>query len=118
MVGSRALTFASNSGRSCVSYRAVLVSGSRSAILIFVAVLHRVTPEMVLEMKARLQSAVDNFAYEVRPGRVARVGISIGHATYAQDGTAIDELMAAPPRMRSRPFSIGPLNRLERIGVG
>jgi len=59
----------------------------------FVAVLHRVTPEMVLEMKARLQSAVDNFAYEVRPGRVARVGISIGHATYAQDGTAIDELM-------------------------
>lgn len=59
----------------------------------FVAVLHRVTPDMVLEMKARLQAAVDNFAYEVRPGRVARIGISIGHATYGQDGTAIDELM-------------------------
>lgn len=59
----------------------------------FVAVLHRVTPEMVMEMKSRLQAVVDSFAYEVRPGRVARVGISIGHATYGQDGTAIDELM-------------------------
>jgi len=59
----------------------------------FVAVLHRVTPDMVLEMKLRLQAAVDNFAYEVRPGRVARIGISIGYATYGQDGIAIDELM-------------------------
>jgi diguanylate cyclase (GGDEF)-like protein/putative nucleotidyltransferase with HDIG domain len=59
----------------------------------FVAVLHRVTPDLVHEMKTRLQSAVDSFAYEVRPGRVARVGISIGYATYGQDGTAIDELM-------------------------
>jgi diguanylate cyclase (GGDEF)-like protein/putative nucleotidyltransferase with HDIG domain len=59
----------------------------------FVAVLHRVTPDMVSEMKTRLQSAVDSFAYEVRPGRVARVGISIGYATYGEDGTAIDELM-------------------------
>ena len=59
----------------------------------FVAVLHRVTPELVQEMKSRLQAAVDSFEYEVRPGRVARVGISIGHATYGQDGTAIDELM-------------------------
>jgi len=59
----------------------------------FVAVLHRVTPEMVTEMKTRLQAAVDNFTYEVRPGRLAHVGISIGYATYGQDGTAIDELM-------------------------
>jgi diguanylate cyclase (GGDEF)-like protein len=59
----------------------------------FVAVLHRVTPDMVCEMKTRLQSAVEGFAYEVRPGRVARVGISIGYATYGPDGTAIDELM-------------------------
>lgn len=59
----------------------------------FVAVLHRVTPEMVLEMKTRLQAAVDSFAHEVRPGRIARVGISIGYATYGQDGSAIDELM-------------------------
>ncbi|MEK6324794.1 MAG: HD domain-containing phosphohydrolase [Acidobacteriota bacterium] len=59
----------------------------------FVAVLHRVTPDLVYEMKTRLQTAVDSFVYEVRPGRVARVGISIGYATYGQDGTAIDELM-------------------------
>jgi diguanylate cyclase (GGDEF)-like protein len=59
----------------------------------FVAVLHRATPEVVLDLKMRLQDSVDNLAYEVRPGRVARVGISIGYATYGQDGTAIDELM-------------------------
>lgn len=59
----------------------------------FVAVLHRATPEIVVEMKARVQSAVEQFAYEVRPGRVARIGISIGFATYGQDGELIDELM-------------------------
>lgn len=59
----------------------------------FVAVMHRVTPEMVLDMKTRLQAAVDGFAYEVRPGKFARIGISIGYATYGEDGTALDELM-------------------------
>ena len=70
------------------------------------AVLHRVTPDMVLEMKTRLQSAVDNFVFQVRPGRVARIGISIGHATYGQDGTAIDELMeVADQRMYQDKFA-------------
>jgi GGDEF domain-containing protein len=48
---------------------------------------------------------VDNFSYEVRPGRVARIGISIGHAAYGQDGTAIDELMeVADQRMYQDKF--------------
>ena len=59
----------------------------------FVAVLHHATPEVVSDLKQRLQSAVDSFAHEVRPGRVARIGISIGFATYGTDGFAIDELM-------------------------
>lgn len=59
----------------------------------FVAVLHHATPDVVIDLKHRLQSAVDSFAHEVRAGRVARVGISIGYATYAADGYAIDELM-------------------------
>jgi diguanylate cyclase (GGDEF)-like protein/putative nucleotidyltransferase with HDIG domain len=72
----------------------------------FVAVLHRATPEMVIDLRNRLQAAVDNFAHEVRPGRVARVGISIGHATYGQDGTAIDELMEmADQRMYEDKFA-------------
>jgi diguanylate cyclase (GGDEF)-like protein/putative nucleotidyltransferase with HDIG domain len=60
----------------------------------FVAVLHRPTPEMVADLKIRLQRAVDSFTHEVMPGRMARVGISIGYATYGQDGMAINELMA------------------------
>jgi diguanylate cyclase (GGDEF)-like protein/putative nucleotidyltransferase with HDIG domain len=59
----------------------------------FVAVLHHATHDVVFDLKQRLQSAVDNFAHEVRPGRVARVGISIGHSTYGEDGHEIDELM-------------------------
>jgi diguanylate cyclase (GGDEF)-like protein/putative nucleotidyltransferase with HDIG domain len=59
----------------------------------FVAVLHDATEEVVQELKERLQEAVDNCAHEVRFGRVARVGISIGYATYQEDGYAIDELM-------------------------
>jgi diguanylate cyclase (GGDEF)-like protein/putative nucleotidyltransferase with HDIG domain len=59
----------------------------------FVVVLHRATTEVVLDLRQRIQSAVDNFGHEVRPGRVARVGISIGYATFGEDGSAIDELM-------------------------
>jgi diguanylate cyclase (GGDEF)-like protein/putative nucleotidyltransferase with HDIG domain len=59
----------------------------------FVAVLHHATPDVVVDLKQRLQSAVDCFAHEVRPGRVARIGISIGHSTLGEDGYAIDELM-------------------------
>ena len=71
----------------------------------FVAVLHRATPEMILDLKERLQAAVDGFAHEVRPGRIARVGISIGHAIYGQDGMAIDELMeVADQRMYEDKF--------------
>ncbi|HKV37897.1 MAG TPA: HD domain-containing phosphohydrolase, partial [Blastocatellia bacterium] len=59
----------------------------------FVAVLHQATKEIVEDLKMRLQAAVDGFAHEVRPGRVARIGVSIGSATYGIDGFAIDELM-------------------------
>jgi diguanylate cyclase (GGDEF)-like protein/putative nucleotidyltransferase with HDIG domain len=76
--------------------RAVVRSGDiliRYAGDEFVAILHRATPEVVIDLKSRLQAAIDHCAYEMRPGRVARVGISIGYVTYGQDGTAIDELM-------------------------
>ena len=59
----------------------------------FVAVLHQATRDAVDDLKARLQTAVDGFAHEVRPGRVARVGISIGFATLGSDGFDISELM-------------------------
>lgn len=66
----------------------------------FVAVLHHATPEAAADLKLRLQSAVDGFAHEVRPGRVARIGISIGYSTYGHDGFALEELMeAADERM-------------------
>lgn len=59
----------------------------------FVAVLHRATPDVVIELKMRMQEAIDDIAHEVRPGRIARVGVSIGYASYGQDGCSIDDLM-------------------------
>ncbi|HEY7545372.1 MAG TPA: HD domain-containing phosphohydrolase, partial [Blastocatellia bacterium] len=59
----------------------------------FAAMLHRATPEVILDLKLRVQSAVDSFEHEVRPTRVAQVGISIGYAAYGADGHTIDELM-------------------------
>jgi diguanylate cyclase (GGDEF)-like protein/putative nucleotidyltransferase with HDIG domain len=81
--------------------RAVVRSGDlviRYAGDEFVAILHRATPEVVADLKSRLQTAVEHCAYEVRPGRVARVGISIGYVTFGEDGTAIDELMEVADR--------------------
>lgn len=81
--------------------RAVVRSGDiviRYAGDEFVAILHRATPEVVADLKSRLQTAIDHCAYEVRAGRVARIGISIGYVTYGQDGTAIDELMEIADR--------------------
>ncbi len=59
----------------------------------FVAVIHRATPDTVAELKLRLQAAVEEYAYEAGPDRVARVGLSIGHATYGEDGLSLGELM-------------------------
>lgn len=59
----------------------------------FVAVLHHPTKDGPGDLKLRLQAAVDSFAHEVRPGRVARIGISIGYSTYGRDGFALEELM-------------------------
>jgi diguanylate cyclase (GGDEF)-like protein/putative nucleotidyltransferase with HDIG domain len=81
--------------------RAVVRSGDiviRYAGDEFVAILHRATPEVVADLKSRLQAAIDHCTYEARPGRVACVGISIGHVTYGEDGTAIDELMEVADR--------------------
>jgi diguanylate cyclase (GGDEF)-like protein/putative nucleotidyltransferase with HDIG domain len=64
----------------------------------FVAILHYATPDVVSDLKQRLQTAVEDFAHEVRPGRVARIGISIGHAALGCDGVAIDELMEVADR--------------------
>lgn len=64
----------------------------------FIALLHKATPSSVRELKRRLQFAVDNFAYEVRPGQIARVGLSIGHATFGEDGCSLEELIEAADR--------------------
>jgi diguanylate cyclase (GGDEF)-like protein len=64
----------------------------------FIALLHQATPASIRELKRRLQFAVDNFAYEVRPGQIARLGLSVGHATFGEDGRSLEELIEAADR--------------------
>jgi diguanylate cyclase (GGDEF)-like protein/putative nucleotidyltransferase with HDIG domain len=64
----------------------------------FIALLHQATPDSIRELKRRLQFAVDNFTYEVRPGQIAQVGLSIGHATFGEDGHSLEELIEAADR--------------------
>ena len=47
------------------------------------------------EMAGRIQREVDNRAFEVSPGRSVSVGISIGCASWSEDGNTLEELLHA-----------------------
>jgi len=59
----------------------------------FVGVLIGTTSEQTDEVIARIQSAVEAFEIEVRPGKAVSVGVSIGKAVFPNDGTTLEELM-------------------------
>lgn len=61
----------------------------------FVAVLLRTTRHDAAEMASRIQREVDNRAFEVTPGRSVSVGISIGSASWPEDGNSLEELLHA-----------------------
>jgi len=59
----------------------------------FVAVMSQTGPKDAALLAKRLQMLVEEFRLEVRPGKYARVGISVGLATYPKDGESLDVLM-------------------------
>jgi diguanylate cyclase (GGDEF)-like protein len=61
----------------------------------FVAVVQELAGSQVEELRTRIESAVAQFSLYVRADRHARVGISIGTATYGSDGETLDELLIA-----------------------
>lgn len=61
----------------------------------FVALVTHVDERQCVELCARLQRAVQRFAFCVRPMKYAHVGISIGAAQYRRDGTSMDDLIVA-----------------------
>jgi len=61
----------------------------------FVAVVQELAGSQVDELRTRIENAVSQFSLHVRADRRARVGISIGTATYGSDGETLDQLLIA-----------------------
>jgi diguanylate cyclase (GGDEF)-like protein/putative nucleotidyltransferase with HDIG domain len=77
----------------------------------FVALVQEVVGSQVDELCTRIESAVSQFTLSAGRGRHARVGISLGTATFGMDGETLDQLLmnadAAMYRVKSN-------HRLER----
>jgi diguanylate cyclase (GGDEF)-like protein/putative nucleotidyltransferase with HDIG domain len=59
----------------------------------FVVVMAQTNPKDAMVLVKRVQSTIDEFRLEVRQGKTAQVGISIGLASYPIDGDTLDVLM-------------------------
>lgn len=61
----------------------------------FVAIVQDTTAEQVAELCERIEKAVSHFTLRLAPGKHARVGISVGAASYGTDGDTLDQLIIA-----------------------
>ena len=59
----------------------------------FVALVQEVVGAQVEELCSRIENAVSKFSLSVGRNRFARVGISIGTATFGIDGETLDQLV-------------------------
>jgi diguanylate cyclase (GGDEF)-like protein/putative nucleotidyltransferase with HDIG domain len=61
----------------------------------FVAIVQELVGEQVEELRDRIENTISKFSLRVRAGHHARVGISVGAATYGTDGETLDQLLIA-----------------------
>jgi diguanylate cyclase (GGDEF)-like protein len=80
----------------------------------FVAIVQELTGNRVDELRMRIEQAVAGFSLHVRGNRRARVGISIGTATFGHDGQSLDQLLVAADQAMYRTKSSHKLDRLAR----
>jgi diguanylate cyclase (GGDEF)-like protein/putative nucleotidyltransferase with HDIG domain len=61
----------------------------------FVAIVQELIGNQVDDLRSRIETAVSEFSLQVRGNGQARVGISIGTATYGIEGETLDQLLVA-----------------------
>lgn len=61
----------------------------------FVAIVQELVGHQVEDLKTRIESSVSEFSLHVRGSGDARVGISVGTATFGVDGETLDQLLVA-----------------------
>lgn len=78
----------------------------------FVAVVQELVGSQVEELRTRIEQAVSKFSLHVRGAQHARVGISIGTATYNTDGETLDQLLVAADQAMYRVKSSRKLDKI------
>src|SRR5919199_4802843 len=81
----------------------------------FVAIVQDLVGEQVEELRGRIEAAVSKFSLHVRAEHTARVGISVGAATYGIDGETLDQLLIAADQAMYSAKSVHKTERRERL---
>ena len=76
----------------------------------FVAIVQEVEDSQVDDLRFRIESAVTRFSMHVRGDKHARVGISVGTATFGIDGETLDQLLIVADQAMYRVKSEHKLN--------
>ena len=79
----------------------------------FVAIVQEVIGEQVEELRERIEETISKFKLRVRAEHYARVGISVGAATYGTDGETLDQLLIAADEAMYGAKSVHKQRRLE-----
>lgn len=78
----------------------------------FVAIVQELVGEQVEDLRHRIETAVTKFSLKIRDRGHARVGISIGTATFGVDGETLDQLLVAADQAMYRAKSVHKLDKL------
>jgi len=83
----------------------------------FVALVQEVVGAQVEELCNRIETAVSKFSLAVGKNRSARVGISVGTATFGIDGETLDQLVIAADSAMYRVKSSHRLERMPSVSI-
>ena len=78
----------------------------------FVAIVQELVGNQVEDLRQRIEKAVKEFSLHVRGHGQARVGISVGTATFGVDGETLDQLLVAADQAMYRDKSAHKLEKL------
>ncbi len=80
----------------------------------FVAIVQELVGNQVEDLRSRIERAVSEFSLKVRGNDEARVGISIGTATFGVEGETLDQLLVAADQAMYRAKSCHKLEKVTR----
>ena len=80
----------------------------------FVAIVQELVGTQVDDLRGRIETAVSEFSLNVRGDGIARVGISVGTATFGVDGETLDQLLVAADQAMYRAKSSHKLEKISR----